>query len=324
VEGKWCAPLFWTAMRFVSDGPKAADWTGRSQAAYTALVANTHWPQARQARHDASRPNECQLCGGAPGTMWHRRYEFPASDLKRQQCASAPLLRAARVAGSSSPFAAEMFARGIFPSVEAQLPRSLAGEEAEGHWINRPVDGRMSGTLFSDGSGSYPTWPQLRRGGWSLVHAGMFWELVSAAYGPVPPDMEPQPVARDGEDYAVYMTTMLATPPFEIYVDCNGTLECMKFGEAYTTRADNPRAHLMTRFYAQLKGEDVGACKTLAHAALDDVHNGLSTHWEWKANAHADRLAKLWVLDHGLTNQVANDWSEGQEGGRENTKSGWQ
>ena len=48
--------------------------------------------------------------------------------------------------------------------------------------------------------------------------------LVAAAYGDVPFDECPGQVARDGEDYAVFMTTILAEMPFELYIDCQGTL----------------------------------------------------------------------------------------------------
>ena len=132
------APLFWDQMLPLLDGKRKVDWTRRSQAAYRALVSNTHWPQARQARHDPARPAICQLCGGAPGTLWHRRYECPASEGKRRQCASPHLCRAAACAREVSEEAGELFARAVFPEPEALAPPRLLSDRAEILWVDRP------------------------------------------------------------------------------------------------------------------------------------------------------------------------------------------
>ncbi len=273
----------------------------RHQAAYVALVANTHWPQARQARHDPTKPSLCQLCQAAAGTLWHRRYECPASEGRRRQYTSPQLRKAAQHAQQCSPYHGEMFARGIFPDVMAELPPPLQADRAQIHWVNRPASGRMSGTLFSDGSGMFPEWPQLRRAGWAVVQVDRLGNLTAAAYGAVPLDIGPQQVARDGEDYAAFMCTVLAEPPFCLYVDCEGTLECLRWQGALAKGADNPRAHLWTKYWAQFAGEDVASQKTLAHATEADIEQGRSTYWERRANGHADRLAKRGAADHGLT-----------------------
>jgi hypothetical protein len=158
----------------------------------------------------------------------------------------------------------------------------------------------MSGTLYTDGSGLHPRWPQLRRAGWAVVQVDSSGQLVSAAYGPVPSDEAPEQVARDGEDYAVFMCAVVATPPFRLHIDCAGTLACVQLGKAYAAGADNARAHLWTNFWAQFEGESVSATKTLAHASATDVEQGRSTHWERAGNGHADRSAKLGAVDHGL------------------------
>ena len=49
-------------------------------------------------------------------------------------------------------------------------------------------------------------------------------KLVAAAFGAVPCEAAPAQVAKDGEDYAVYMLTQMAIQPFSIYVDCAGTV----------------------------------------------------------------------------------------------------
>ena len=89
--GKLASPLFWDCLLPLTDGECKADWGRREQASYRALLSNTHWPQARQAAHDPSRTDQCQLCQGEAGTLWHRRYACPASEQRRRQATSSPL-----------------------------------------------------------------------------------------------------------------------------------------------------------------------------------------------------------------------------------------
>ena len=221
---------------------------------------------------------------------------------------SAQLLEAARNARATSTHAGEMFARAVFPAPEALLPALLNSTQAQVHWINCPEGGRMSGTLFTDGSGLHPRWPQLRRAGWAVVQVDASGQLVAAAYGPVPHDEAPEQIARDGEDYAVFMCSLVATPPFRLHIDCAGTLACVQLGKAYAAGADNARAHLWTKFWAQFEGEEVSATKTLAHATDNDIEQGKSTHWERAANGHADRLAKLGAADHVLPQETVDSF----------------
>eukprot|EP00973_Karenia_brevis_P018233 2504314-Karenia_brevis.AAC.1 len=96
------------------------------------------------------------------------------------------LLKAAKLAREHSELGGEFFARGVFPAVDSLLPKVLRASEADIRWINQPASGRMSGLLFSDGSGLHPRWPELRRAGWAVVQVDSFGNLVAAAYGPVP------------------------------------------------------------------------------------------------------------------------------------------
>jgi hypothetical protein len=218
------------------------------------------------------------------------------------------LLAAARAARSAGEYVGELFARGVFPAVDAAVPGPLRSDQVQINWVNRPAHGRMSGTLFTDGSGLHPRWPQLRRAGWSVVQVDSLGNLLSAAYGAVPVDEAPEQVARDGEDYAVFMCSLVATPPFELYIDCAGTLHCVTAGRAACTGADHARAHWWTKFWAQFEGEAVVARKTKAHATETDIDMGRSTYWERSANGHADRLARLGAGEHPLPVEVAGQY----------------
>ena len=292
------APLFWDQMLPLLDGRCGGLWSRRSQASYKALVSNTHWPQARQARHDPSREATCRLCGDAPGTLWHRRYECPATLGKRTQCTSPQLRRAAACARDVSEEASELFARAVFPDPQVLSPPKLLSGQAEICWINRPASGLLTGTLFTDGSGLNPTWAVLRRAGWAIVQVDRFGQLIAAAYGAVPEDECPLQVARDGEDYAIMMLSQVAIAPFHLFIDCQGTVDCVQKGRSYATCASNPRAHLWGRYYAAFDADGVMCSKTLAHATATDVEAGRTTQWEKNGNCHADKFAKLGAATH--------------------------
>eukprot|EP00972_Heterocapsa_arctica_P078833 11625738-Heterocapsa_arctica.AAC.1 len=89
------------------------------------------------------------------------------------------------------------------------------------------------------------------------------------------------------------ITAVVASPPFKLYIDCKGTLDCFHDPISHSSGVGNPRAHLWTRFWGAFKGEDVQAFKTKAHAIANDVETGKTTWWEKKGNDAADRFAKL-------------------------------
>eukprot|EP00973_Karenia_brevis_P076117 10572442-Karenia_brevis.AAC.1 len=83
-----------------------------------------------------------------------------------------------------------------------------------------------------------------------------------------------------------------------MYIDCQGTLDCVHKGEGYATQAANERAHMWCRYWGQYHDEEVTGIKTKAHATEADVDAGRTTWWELKGNKHADRLAKKGVAMH--------------------------
>eukprot|EP00972_Heterocapsa_arctica_P005911 871927-Heterocapsa_arctica.AAC.1 len=56
----------------------------------------------------------------------------------------------------------------------------------------------------------------------------------------------PQQVARDGEDYAVMATSVVASLPFKLYIHCQGTVDCFAEPISISTGSGNSRAHLWT------------------------------------------------------------------------------
>ena len=280
------------------DGPEKPDWSKHCQATYRALVSNTHWPQARQARHDPQRQPLCQLCKSEAGTMWHRRFSCSASQCKRLECTSTELRKAAAQALAVSEEAGEMFARGIFPDLSPLAPDLLTSSEATVLWWNKPASGYLTGSLFTDGSGHFPQWTCLRRAGWAVVQTDGLGFPVAAAYGAVPVDLCPFQVARDGEDFAISMLAVVARPPFCCHIDCQGTLDCLHGGAAVATAASNPRAHLWRSYFQTFQDGDITARKTKVHATAGDVEAGRTTWFEKRGNDAADRFAKRGAAAH--------------------------
>ncbi len=196
--------------------------------------------------------------------------------------------------------AGEYFARAIFPDPSPLFCRRPIPRDDEVKWINRPASGKLTGMIFSDGSARWPRVAALRRAGWALVQVDPTGSMVAAAYGPVPFAAAPYQQARDGEDYAAHMSAWLVEPPFELFVDCNGTLECLLGPPGYSTAPTNVRAHLWGPFWASFEATDFQAHKTKAHTTVEDVDRGITTHWERKANAAADKYAKQGASLHAV------------------------
>ena len=197
---------------------------------------------------------------------------------------------------------AEHFARGLLPHPDALLPPAKHTDDCETCWHNRPPDGRLSGTLFLDGSGMGGHCAALRRAGWAIVQVDRFGDLIAAAFGPVPWDACPGQTSRDGEDYAVSMLPFVALEPFELFIDCKGTLDTISSPQSRSAGARGPRANLWSRVWSSFN--ELRAHKTKAHATLLDVERGLSTEWERKANNFADGFAKQGAALHGLSADI--------------------
>ena len=203
IVGAWAAPICWEPLRKLFASSKTLG--PRERGGLRRLIVNTVWSDTRRYNRGIASSAACLACGGPSGSLWHRFYECPANEAHRRQVASADLARAAAQVQAFSPPTAERFARGIFPEPRSILPSRPWEIEGPILWINRPADGYLRGTIFSDGSGLHPTTPALRSAGWALVSTDPLGNTIAAAYGPVPIGAGPGQTARDGEDYAIRM-----------------------------------------------------------------------------------------------------------------------
>ena len=131
-----------------------------------------------------------------------------------------------------------------------------------------------------------------------MVQVDNLGNVIAAAYGHVPFRHGPRQTAKDGEDYAVLILTQCAMAPFELYADCQGTLDMLQGGQGLGASAGGPRAHLWAPFWSSFDSTDFSAYKTAAHCSFADVHNGKTTMWEKKANDSADHYAKIGAAKH--------------------------
>ena len=243
---------------------------------------------------------DCQLCG-AFGTIAHRRFECSAWSIERGHGLEPELLQWTK---SLSAGAAEQLARGLISLPMGFMPRPVRDSEVTIAWWPDNLaeqDRWLTDLLFVDGSGIYQSTCHARAG-WSIVQTNNAGERVRAAYGPVPWEQAPEQWARDGEDYSVFMATILARGEYTIYGDCAATLGIGAAGPPAGTAPREKRAHLWTKVWTRV--ERLNIIKTKAHATMEDCDKGLSTEWERRGNSWADHFAKLGAAMHPCSQQI--------------------
>ena len=134
------------------------------------------------------------------------------------------------------------------------------------------------------------------------MHVDSFGRLQSAAYGAVPREVAPGQSSRDGEDWAIFMLCDVAMPPFQLYVDCQGTVDCLRKGPGAGEGPGELRAHMWDREWGAFMPADCVVHETDANSA--DVEAGRSTWWEESGTAIADTHAKLGARSHGASEDV--------------------
>ena len=291
----WTRPIFWRPLAGLLEGRTSDSWTARHQNSLRSLIAQQHWCQAKQARHNKSDTDLCQVCKCKAGTLWHRRFLCPHWEADRARHCSPRLLRCASVlqlAGQDL----EKAACGIFPMPLELVPRPLWTHECEIIWIKKPEEGVLTGHLFTDGSGLHPKCPLARRAGWSLTQLNDDGTLKGAVCGAVAWQLGPFQTARDGEDVACLQAARgLATGVCTFHIDCQGTVDALN-DKTFSSSVRHSRCHLWEEFHRRMP--EATAVKVKAHLPWAAVDQGIISEYDWSGNRVADIYAGQGVQQH--------------------------
>eukprot|EP00971_Amphidinium_carterae_P267517 5306673-Amphidinium_carterae.1 len=84
--------------------------------------------------------------------------------------------------------------------------------------------------------------------GWSVVAVNQHGNLFQVCFGLVPWSAAPLQQARNGKDYPVDRLAELAPPPFQVRVDCMGTINARRLIGSCHDEGKDVRAHLWSRW----------------------------------------------------------------------------
>jgi hypothetical protein len=269
------------------------------------VLSGSTWSRFRLWHHKRCESPKCLACGHPEGTLHHAAFDCPAQAALRLHACPEHVVKAAAVVRRQGLGAGELFARGLFPDPESLIPRHPVPETSLVQWWRKPASGLMTGCLFLDGSALRPHWRATRRAGWAIVQVDRFGNPTAAAFGPVPFDLAPAQTSKDGEDFAVYMATVLTYGECDAYIDCASTVGGCS-DPLGSTKASSPRAHLWGRIHAAMDFEQFKVHKTKGHATAADLDRGTSTRWEQLGNNGADKYAKLGAAAHFVSTHDAD------------------
>ena len=163
------------------------------------------WCQAKLHRAGLVESPLCLGCEAAPGTLFHRWFQCPATRERRGEILS-PLVACS--AEAVDPIDQEKVARCHLPDLSFWLPQPLCSSSCEVRWVNRPASGLLSGDLFVDGSSWFGEFPFLRRAGWAIVQVDRHGNLQAAVYGPAPADLCLRQSSGEAEVYSLCMCSL--------------------------------------------------------------------------------------------------------------------
>ncbi len=213
----------------------------------------------------------------------------------------ASIIREAWNVGECDP----LFSRALAPPFDHLLPP--LGEVSSWKWQSRLggiKDVRISGHVFTDGSGFHPRDPLLRRAGWGALQIDQDGDILWEMWGPLP--MLPQTVPA-AELFAVLAVVAKATPPLHIYTDCEVVVKGWKNGAEWCVQHERALADVWSDIWtlvAKWPPQSFFVHKTKAHASEGDVMAGITTHWERRGNDAVDAVAKRGALIHAVPDEV--------------------
>ena len=260
------------------------DWGPRERAGLRSATANRQWPQARLCSAGLAESPECQLCvkargllhmpvvdnvpGAHPagaavvatadsiprGTLVHRVWECAVTERHRQRLVLPLLMRAYQRARTTGTAEVAVWSRGL---TRAQQPVRLADEHSDSlRWAVRPVDGWLSGKVYTDGSmiDGPPYFDGLcRRLGWSIVALDQDCNVTASAYCIPAAWID---TVYGAELWAFWQAARLALPGIPFRTDCLSVLKVFQAGKRAACGSNSKLARAWHGVFAALDDKD--------------------------------------------------------------------
>ncbi len=295
----------WRAGRFQMQGDRAIPWLLPGQMVLrrrlrdhrhctaadrstAALIEGGWWTPSRLAAAGLREHPECAACAAAPGTLFHRLGECPASQEERESARGCPpwLLRKAR-AHLWDP----LFARGVpaLPRVPPPPPDQVQYVFADPEQRRQALV--ATGDVYTDGALS-GRWRQIARGGWGVAVLRPDCDEVEwAMHGTCAEDY---PSVIRAELKAVLQALRVALPPLCLHIDNAEVVEGLGRGREWCVAPNRDGAEVWQSiwYYLDEIGGGVTHRKVKAHTAIEDIELGIVTKRDRIGNEAADAQAK--------------------------------
>ncbi len=152
--------------------------------------------------------------------------------------------------------------------------------------------------MFVDGSAFWPSNPDARRAGWSIVIVDDAGNLAGAIYGHLPWGESDEQTPGHGEMYALRRAAELSVGPLRVYTDYREAAEGVKKGRDATTGPRAKHAAHWRAYCVAVEDRDFEVTKVKGHITAAEVDDDEILKWRRRGNAIADKLAKRGARAH--------------------------
>jgi len=297
-QGVWHEP--WRRLLRGSHGGLAAQQLG----SLAVVVAGQCWTQQRKQQAGLAQDAKCIVCG-REDTWAHRCYscrglqQWPG--LQDFEALRAEVMQERTY--TVSEWQQGLHLQGIDRPLMLEPCAGAEAVESQG------IEEKLSGCIYTDGSGLQPQHLELTRCGWAFVSCSADGKVKRAEWGALPGDL--QSVHR-AEVYAILrvLHALLSqvckhgiSSEICIVSDCKAAVGMFESGPLKATSTKCMHAAHWRRVFHVLelvrsKGQRVCIRWVPAHQTAEDVQQGRISHDDWVGNMHADEAAKKGAAMH--------------------------
>ncbi len=253
-QGIWVRPVK-TAIGKLQPAARAAlrrAWTGG------------YWSRAKLADCALASSAECERCGAPRDDAFHRIWECECTEEKREAMTT-PQMRTEAAGASRDDW---RFTRGLAPNPWMTTPRPREDYEEVHVGSNMEVLSQpilVDQPVFVDGSAWWPTNPDARRAGWSIVMIDIDGKLRGAIHGHLPWPESDEQTAGHAEMYALRRAAELVVGGLRVYTDYREAAEGTLKGRSATIGHRSKHAAHWRAFWTAVEGEEFEIMKVKGH-----------------------------------------------------------